>query len=1095
MLSLPLGGAAGAAPRGRATTRSAEGKTGERGLGEVKAVLAEEQGDKTVVRIRSTGTPTFTAYRLERPARVVIDLANSGLASSVESPMDVGSWSVSQVASMQFRDESSAVTRIMIALRRNATYDVKADASDVVVVVSPTEPKPADAALSAADVAKARGDLAQAKRETEAAKAAAAKARQEAEAARADSQRAQQEADLARQQVAQASSDAEQRRRELAKAKQELDNSLRVAEEARRASERSAAEAKRAAQTGEEERRKAAEQARREADRARAEAEAARVQAEAAQRQAKLAVEQAEARRLELERQAASAQGARAEAERRRLDDEARAEAARRQAEAAQVARQRDEKTAAAAKAEAQAARDERAKVEKATRELERLRRDEEAALARLSELRAAAEKAEARQAQAEAHKAKRAVVRAETERTRIDAERARTEQQLADLKRAAAEQERRLGAAGGGASQAASGGASQAAEANVVQLVNVRFVDRANSAEVVVDLNGDTDYTVVDTDRRTVVLQLRDTEIPKKLERALDTRAFGGPVQVVSSFREPRAAHGVRIVVELRDEVRHRVRRENRRLVWEFDKSAPDGDSMVAARPAGSQVPIARRPAAGSSDGAWATQRLPALAPQPGSRVAVATPAGSYPPSQVAGYGVAAPVVAMGAAAQAQSVGRSSKKFSGRRIDLDFKDADIHNILRLLSDVGQVNIVTADDIKGAVTIRMRNVPWDQALDVILKSKGFAYVREQNLIRVATAEQLDKERKAELERQAARVALEPLQTRIVPMSYQDANKMTAQVKDLLSPRGRLSVDERTNVMIITDIGANLALIQDLVQTLDTQTPQVMIESRIVEAQTNFTREVGVQWGGNALANTANGTATGLVFPSSFGVAGGATDNIAPRGGIQGAQATNPNFAVNLPATVGTGRGGAIGFNFGSIAGSVNLNLRLSAAEETGVVRIVSAPKVMTLDNVEASIEDGVSIPISQTSAQGVNTVFIDAKLNLTVKPHVTADGSIVMKVHVTRNQPDFSRTGARGDPTILKKEARTEMLVRDGDTVVLGGIYSRNSGVRTQKIPLLAEIPVLGWLFKNRRTNDDRTETLVFITPRIVNRAQTVAAQ
>jgi type IV pilus assembly protein PilQ len=281
------------------------------------------------------------------------------------------------------------------------------------------------------------------------------------------------------------------------------------------------------------------------------------------------------------------------------------------------------------------------------------------------------------------------------------------------------------------------------------------------------------------------------------------------------------------------------------------------------------------------------------------------------------------------------------------------------------------------------------------------------------------------------------------------------------------------------------------LAEDLVRNLDTQTPQVLIEARIVEARSTFLRDIGVQWGGNTINSAGTGNPTGIAFPSTVGVAGGAVDNLTNSNGLQLAQsgAASPNYVVNMPAAVGTGSGGALGITLGSLNGAINVNLRLSSLENTGQVRIISAPKIMTLDNIEASIEQGVSIPISQVSAAGVNTVFVDAKLNLTVKPHVTNEGSVVMNVAITRNEPDFVNVGARGDPTILKKQAKTEMLVRDGDTAVIGGIYTRNTGLSYTKVPWFAEIPILGWLFKNRRENDDRTELLIFITPRIVNRS------
>ena len=343
--------------------------------------------------------------------------------------------------------------------------------------------------------------------------------------------------------------------------------------------------------------------------------------------------------------------------------------------------------------------------------------------------------------------------------------------------------------------------------------------------------------------------------------------------------------------------------------------------------------------------------------------------------------------------------------------------------------------------------------------------------------------------KPAIARAKAAVELKPIDTRLIPLSYADAMKLRDRVQDVMSPRGKVSIDERTNMLIVSDVAANIALAEDLVRNLDTQTPQVLIEARIVEARTTFTRDIGIQWGGNTINSAATGNATGIAFPSTVGLAGGATDAISPTGGLQGGAAVSPNYVVNLPAAVGTGSGGGIGLTLGSVNGAVNINLRLSSLENTGNVRIISAPKITTLDNIEASIEQGVAIPISVVSAAGTNTVFVDAKLNLTVKPHVTNEGSIIMLVNITRNEPDFVNVGARGDPTILKKQAKTEMLVRDGDTAVIGGIYTRNTGLSYAKVPWFADIPVIGWLFKARRENDDRTELLIFITPRIVNRA------
>ena len=434
---------------------------------------------------------------------------------------------------------------------------------------------------------------------------------------------------------------------------------------------------------------------------------------------------------------------------------------------------------------------------------------------------------------------------------------------------------------------------------------------------------------------------------------------------------------------------------------------------------------------------------------------------------------------------------GSSTRRYSGRRIDLDFKDADIHNILRLLSEVGGVNVVTADNVGGTVTIRMRDVPWDQALDVVLQAKSLGMVRQGNLLRVAPLAQLEQEREAAIARQKQQQQLAPLETRLVPVSYATAQNLQPRVRELLTDRGSVSVDSRTNMLIVRDIVGQLDDVEDLVRSLDTQTPQVLIESRIVEASSSYSRDIGIQWGGAAVMSSATGNPTGLRFPSDIGVAGGVPVDSAPTQGLSPFNGTvnNPNFAVNLPAVTGNGAGGALGLTMGSLSGAVNLNVRLSAAEAAGSVRIISSPRVLTLDNNEASISQGTLIPFSQVSAQGVNTAFQEAKLELNVTPHVTSDGAVAMDVKITRNEPDFGRVGANGDPTILEREAITQLLVDDGDTAVIGGIYTRNTGRNVDQVPFLGDIPVLGVLFKRRRFREDRNELLIFLTPRIVNRA------
>jgi type IV pilus assembly protein PilQ len=342
---------------------------------------------------------------------------------------------------------------------------------------------------------------------------------------------------------------------------------------------------------------------------------------------------------------------------------------------------------------------------------------------------------------------------------------------------------------------------------------------------------------------------------------------------------------------------------------------------------------------------------------------------------------------------------------------------------------------------------------------------------------------IQKEFEAQVEKQKQQRELKPIIVRLIPINYGDAKEMSARINSILSPRGSVEVDTRTNTLIVKDTEDFLVAAEDLVNRLDQQTPQILIEARIVEARTSFKEDIGIQWGGRYAMATALGNETGLVFPSSIGLAGG----VEPTA-VGGLMTDSPNWVVNLPAAVGQGTGGALGIQLGSIGGAGNLTLRLSAAEENGDVKIISSPRISTLDNTKATISQGVSIPISVVSAAGVNTQFFSADLKLDVLPHVTRDGHIALKIDISKNEPDFGNVAANGNPTISKKEAHTELLIRDGDTTVIGGIYTRQTSKSYKKIPLLGDIPVLGWLFKSRTRSDDRSELLIFITPKIVNR-------
>jgi type IV pilus assembly protein PilQ len=550
------------------------------------------------------------------------------------------------------------------------------------------------------------------------------------------------------------------------------------------------------------------------------------------------------------------------------------------------------------------------------------------------------------------------------------------------------------------------------------------------------IEVSGRVEHAVSRPDPRTMVLTLEGAKLPKRLERSVDTSGVSGPLLMVSSFNQPSGK--VRVVVTLRGEASDQVVETSKGLVW----TVISGQGERHAAEEAPEVPAAVT-------------------------------------AQSAGFGAAAPDYALlGAPGQ--------KQYTGQRITLEFHDIEVRNLLRLLADVSKKNMVVADDVGGKITVSLRNVPWDQALDIVLQSKGLGKQEMGNVIRVAKYEVIAKEEAAKLEAQKNRQILLPLKVRIIPVNFSTAADLARQVKDVLTDRGTVTTDERTNVLIVKDTQEALARAEGLVRNLDTETPGVLIESRIVEANSNFTQALGVQWGGNFGFSPATGNGIPVSFPNTMTGTGAAGQ--APNQGV----GSTPNYAVNLPAPIGQGSGGGIGLVLGSANGAFNLNLRLTALERKGMLKTISAPKVATLDNKEATISQGQSIPFSQVSASGVNTTFVEALLELKVTPHVTADGSILMKIKATNNKPDPSLTGANGQPSITKRQAETTVLVKDGDTTVIGGIYTRTTASITNSIPFLGDIPILGFFFKSKSESDDHTELLIFITPRVLNRQAAV---
>lgn len=558
-------------------------------------------------------------------------------------------------------------------------------------------------------------------------------------------------------------------------------------------------------------------------------------------------------------------------------------------------------------------------------------------------------------------------------------------------------------------------------------EITDVSFDDSPGAGVVQLKIKGRAKWSVDRPDAKSAVLNIEGAHIARQLEKSLDTSALETSVKMVSVFAVPGNGDRVRVVVAANDAVDQLVNERPGSIQWRFNVKG-------------------------------ATEQLVVENDSAGFRTEGSAVAEEGAPQQRRGY-------------------------VGKRVSFEFKDIDIHNLLRIIAEVSKKNIVVADDVTGKITVRLRNVPWDQALDLVLRSKSLGKEEFGNIIRVAPLTTLETEAASRRARRDNELAARPLSVSLIPVNYATAQEMSGRVKEVLSQRGNVTVDQRTNTLIVRDLQENITKARSMVTSLDLQTPQVLIESRIVEASTSFRREVGIQWGGTGLASSATGTGTGLVFPSSIGVQGGA----AAQGGTGNPAASN--YAVSLPAGAADGAGGALGLVFGSANGAVQLNLRLSALEASGAVKTISAPKVTTLDNATARISQGVSIPFSQVSAAGANTQFVEARLSLEVTPHITQDGSVLMAIRAENNQPDPSNTGSNGQPGISRKEATTNVLVKDSETTVIGGIYVRSGSSDSAGLPILSKIPVLGFFFRNNREREQKNELLIFITPRILNRA------
>ncbi|ODT43706.1 MAG: hypothetical protein ABS70_07345 [Nitrospira sp. SCN 59-13] len=559
---------------------------------------------------------------------------------------------------------------------------------------------------------------------------------------------------------------------------------------------------------------------------------------------------------------------------------------------------------------------------------------------------------------------------------------------------------------------------------------------------------NGVFDHTVKMVGDRRMVL-----DMPHIQSQGRQTQLAVGHA-LLSKVRFGYHADKVRLVLDLAQPAEHSITSVDGRLVLTLEpKSVATNDTKLAE---GDAVPLAEQAAARSIVVSHKTPHA-LFRVQPIQLTAESVQKEDRKP-------------------EANEVVNGSSRFVGRRISLDFQQADISNVLRLIAEVSGFNIVVGEGVKNKVTMKLANVPWDQALDMLLKMNALGMIRQGNIVWVDTLQNIAKQQDEEARAKDSKAKAEPIVTRVFYIRNLNATEVQTSLRQNLSPRGTMTVSAASNALIISDTESKLEVLRQLLDGVDLEVPQVQIEARIVQADTTYTRSLGVQWG--------------IQNVNQLGASSGTSAFKTGTTGAFGAQVSD--FLINLPANPGLPSVPGAGFSIGKTDGAM-LDVRLSAGELLGLTKVIAAPKITTLDKRDAKIAQGESIPFQTTSLQGTQTTFVDANLELNVTPQITSRDpkeigkQILMKVRATRNA-----VGARSNPagpSIDRREATTQVLVRDGETMVIGGVFVDTQSNNVAGIPYLSRVPVLGWLFKNKTENVSKQELLIFLTPTIVRSA------
>lgn len=562
---------------------------------------------------------------------------------------------------------------------------------------------------------------------------------------------------------------------------------------------------------------------------------------------------------------------------------------------------------------------------------------------------------------------------------------------------------------------------------AKIAQIKNIRYRANDNGGTVVVEADGPLQFeTRMNADNNQFVVEIPNSKLPEKLKRPFNTRDIKGGIGAIDSYQS-KGSTTTRVVVQLRNGATEPVvQSEGNSLLIVGSGQGSSGSNEVAEN---TEVPV--------DDNSEAT---------------------------------------ILSSSSLEEFLSGNIQFSGKKISLETSDMDVREAIKFISEESGTNLVLADEVKGTVSLKLRQVPWDQALVVIMKSKKLGYTRAGNVLRIAPIADIRAEEDETVKIAAAKKALVPLKVRVIPVSYAKIEDITANIKPFLSERGKVIGDVRTSSLVISDVEENLNRAMKLVQSIDIPPNQVLIEGKVVEATDDFQKSIGVDW--NVTGNDFK-----LPFPGYRGrdVTGRTSFDVAPGG------TSSRTFNLN--------------FQMGTLDILGDLAASLQLYEQKNMAKVLSSPRIVTLHNEPAEINQTTEVPLIQetvTTAGSTKTAtFKPVKLRLSVTPQITNDGAVIMAVDVNRDFLSGTADAQTGARAVNSRAAKTKVLVKNGQTAVIGGIYQSDQSTGENKVPVLGDIPIIGWLFKSQSKTDNRNELLIFLTPRILGQAdsQTISSE